>query len=84
VSKWHRLRDIGDRILFGSDFPNIPYPYHEAMTALTRLPGVDDDWLRGVFFDNAARLFAVSPDSVARPPRLKGVERLAAVESLQW
>ena len=24
-----------------------------------RLPGVDDDWLRGVFHDNAARLFGL-------------------------
>lgn len=53
-----RLRALGDRILWGSDFPNIPYGYTDAMTALTRLPGVDDDWLRGVFHDNAAALFA--------------------------
>ena len=53
--------DLGDRILFGSDFPNIPYGYLDAMTALTRLDGVDDDWLRGVFHDNAARLFGLAP-----------------------
>jgi predicted TIM-barrel fold metal-dependent hydrolase len=63
VSEQYRLRDNGDRILFGSDFPNIPYGYYEAMTALTRLPGVDDDWLRGVFYRNAARLFAIRLDS---------------------
>jgi predicted TIM-barrel fold metal-dependent hydrolase len=57
-SEQHRLRGIGDRILFGSDFPNIPYGYHEAMTALTRLSGIDDDWLRAVFYRNAAQLFA--------------------------
>lgn len=56
----HRLRQLGDRILFGSDFPNIPYPYADAMTAITALPGVDDDWLRGVFYRNAARLFGVT------------------------
>jgi predicted TIM-barrel fold metal-dependent hydrolase len=55
-SQHHRLRNVGDRILFGSDFPNIPYGYRDAMTAITRLPGVDDKWLRGVFHDNAARL----------------------------
>lgn len=54
-----RLPAAGDRILFGSDFPNIPYGYFDAMTAITRLPGIDDDWLRGVFYRNAARLFAV-------------------------
>ena len=60
-SQRNRLRDLGDRILFGSDFPNIPYSYAEAMRSLTRLPGVDDGWLRRVFYDNAADLFAV-PD----------------------
>lgn len=57
TSDYARLRGLGDRILWGSDFPNIPYGYTEAMTAVTRLPGVDDDWLRGVFHGNAARIF---------------------------
>jgi uncharacterized protein len=55
-----KLPDAGDRILFGSDFPNIPYTYAEAMTAIVDLPGIDDDWLRGVFYRNAAALFALS------------------------
>jgi hypothetical protein len=58
-----RLPQLGDRILFGSDFPNIPYSYAEAMRAITRLPGVDDHWLRAVFYDNAAALFAVTDTS---------------------
>jgi predicted TIM-barrel fold metal-dependent hydrolase len=57
-SQLNRLRDLGDRILFGSDFPNIPYGYADAMRSLTRLPGVDDAWLRGVFYENAAALFS--------------------------
>lgn len=57
----HRLRDVGDRILFGSDFPNIPYGYATAMTALTTIDGIDDDWLRGVFHRNAAQLFGFTP-----------------------
>lgn len=52
-----RLRDLGDRILFGSDFPNIPYGYADALTAVTRLDHFDDDWRRGVLYDNGARLF---------------------------
>ena len=56
-SQLPRLRQLGDRILFGSDFPNIPYGYADAMRVLTRLPGIDDDWLRGVFYHNAAALF---------------------------
>ena len=55
-----RLPDVSDRILFGSDFPNIPYDYATAMTAITTLDGVDDAWLRGVFYGNAARLFALN------------------------
>jgi predicted TIM-barrel fold metal-dependent hydrolase len=55
-----RLVDLGDRILFGSDFPNIPYGYLEAMQVLTAMDGIDDDWLRGVFHDNAAGLFGLT------------------------
>ncbi|UGY92451.1 amidohydrolase family protein [Streptomyces gobiensis] len=51
-----RLAALGDRILFGSDFPNIPYGYAHALEALTRLDQ-DDDWLRAVCHDNGARLF---------------------------
>jgi uncharacterized protein len=58
-AQYPRLRDLGDRILFGSDFPNIPYGYADAMTVLTQLPGVDDEWLRGVFHGNATGLFGL-------------------------
>ncbi|MFE5295344.1 amidohydrolase family protein [Streptomyces sp. NPDC056632] len=51
-----RLQGLGDRILLGSDFPNIPYPYVHQLDALERL-GLGDDWLRAVCHDNAARLF---------------------------
>ncbi len=57
TSEHRRLRAHPDRILFGSDFPNIPYRFIDAMRVLTRLPGVDDAWLRAVLHDNAARLF---------------------------
>ncbi len=56
-SQLPRLRQLGDRILFGSDFPNIPYGYIDAMRSITRLPGIDDAWLRKVFYENAAALF---------------------------
>jgi hypothetical protein len=56
-SQLNRLRDLGDRILFGSDFPNIPHSYADAMRSLIELPGIDDAWLRGVFHDNTAELF---------------------------
>jgi uncharacterized protein len=52
-----RLRDLGDRVLLGSDFPNIPYPYPEALESLERA-GLGPAWLRAVCHDNAAGLFA--------------------------
>ncbi|MEU8524826.1 MULTISPECIES: amidohydrolase family protein [Streptomyces] len=53
-----RLLDLGDRILLGSDFPSIPYPYGHQLDALARLD-LGDDWLRGVCHGNAARLFGL-------------------------
>lgn len=54
-----RLRRLGDRILFGSDFPNIPYSYADALHSLTELAGMDENWLRGVLYYNAAQLFSL-------------------------
>jgi predicted TIM-barrel fold metal-dependent hydrolase len=59
-AEYPRLRALGDRILFGSDFPNIPHGYPEALAPLTRLDGIDDAWLRGVLYDNAAALFGLA------------------------
>ena len=42
-----RLADLRDKVLLGSDFPNIPYPYAHQLEALERL-GLGDDWLRAV------------------------------------
>ncbi|MFJ9117795.1 amidohydrolase family protein [Streptomyces sp. NPDC102394] len=53
-----RLADLGDRILLGTDFPNIPYPYVEQLRALERL-GLGEEWLRAVCHDNGARLFGL-------------------------
>lgn len=51
-----RLADLGDRILLGTDFPNIPYPYVHQLYALERL-GLGDAWLRAVCHGNATALF---------------------------
>lgn len=56
-SQLPRLNELGHRILFGSDFPNMPCGYADAMRSITNLAGVDDDWLRKVFYQNAADLF---------------------------
>jgi uncharacterized protein len=50
-----RLRDLGDRVVLGSDFPNIPYPYADQIAALASWE-LGDDWLRAVCWHNGARL----------------------------
>lgn len=54
-----RLRDLGHKVLLGSDFPNIPYPYRTQIDALERL-GMGEEWLRAVCWDNGVRLFGGS------------------------
>ncbi|WP_375479181.1 amidohydrolase family protein [uncultured Jatrophihabitans sp.] len=53
-----RYADLGDRIVLGSDFPNIPYAYAEQLAALDGW-GLGDDWLRAVCWDNGARLLGL-------------------------
>jgi predicted TIM-barrel fold metal-dependent hydrolase len=50
-----RLADLGDRIVLGSDYPNIPYPYARQIEALARLD-LGDDWMSAVLHGNGARL----------------------------
>nr|WP_062335462.1 amidohydrolase family protein [Herbidospora sakaeratensis] len=50
-----RLLDYQDRVYFGSDFPNIPYDYAEAVGALVRLD-LGDDWLRAVLYGNGIQI----------------------------
>lgn len=61
-----RLRDLADRIVLGSDFPNIPYPYATQLAALARLD-LDDDWLRGVLWTNPAGCCGCRPRSRPDP-----------------
>jgi hypothetical protein len=49
-----RLARVADRVVFGSDFPNIPYPYAEQVRAVA-------DW--------AAALVSSAPSSTPRLPR---------------
>jgi predicted TIM-barrel fold metal-dependent hydrolase len=53
-----RLTDLGDRVLLGSDFPNIPYPYVHQLEAIERLD-LGSPWIRAVCHDNGARLFGL-------------------------
>jgi predicted TIM-barrel fold metal-dependent hydrolase len=56
-----RLADLGDRVVLGSDFPNIPHPYATQLDSLVRLD-LGDDWLRAVLWSNGARLLGLQPD----------------------
>jgi predicted TIM-barrel fold metal-dependent hydrolase len=47
-----------DKIVLGTDFPNIPYEYAHQVQALERF-GFGDDWLRAVLWENGARLMGV-------------------------
>ncbi|MGH8859994.1 MAG: amidohydrolase family protein [Jatrophihabitantaceae bacterium] len=50
-----RLGALGDRVVLGTDFPNIPYPFAEQLAALERFE-LGEDWLRAVCWTNGARL----------------------------
>ena len=51
-----RLVDLQPKVLLGSDFPTIPYPYAHQLEGLARL-GLGDDWLRDVCWNNGMRIF---------------------------
>ncbi len=50
------LGELSDKVLFGSDYPNIPYSYRHAIESIARL-GLGDEWCRKVLCDNALSLF---------------------------
>lgn len=50
-----RLRELRSRVVLGSDFPNIPYPYAHQLEALHRW-GLGEEWLRDVLWHNGRRL----------------------------
>jgi predicted TIM-barrel fold metal-dependent hydrolase len=55
-----RIRDLGlaGRVVLGSDFPTIPYPYAHQLESLARL-NLGDPWLRAVCWDNPVRLLGL-------------------------
>jgi predicted TIM-barrel fold metal-dependent hydrolase len=50
-----RLDGLRDKVILGTDFPNIPHDYAHQLEVLERL-GLGDDWLRAVCWTNGARL----------------------------
>jgi predicted TIM-barrel fold metal-dependent hydrolase len=53
-----RLAELRDKVLLGSDFPNLPYPYAHQLAALGGL-GLGADWLRAVCWHNPVRLLGL-------------------------
>ncbi|WP_183093123.1 amidohydrolase family protein [Nocardioides stalactiti] len=50
-----RLADLRDRVVYGSDFPTLPFAYADQLNQLAGL-GLGEEWLRAVCWGNAARL----------------------------
>ncbi|MEV5540196.1 amidohydrolase family protein [Saccharopolyspora shandongensis] len=59
-----RLAAHADRIVLGTDFPNIPYPYAEQLAAIVSWAEADDrlgaDFLRAVLHGTPSRLLGLS------------------------
>lgn len=53
-----QLADLQDKVVLGTDFPNIPYAYAEQLAALDRFE-LGADWLRAVCWYNGVRLLRV-------------------------
>ncbi len=58
VALLSRLEAVSGQILFGSDFPTIPYPLSHAVEGVLGLL-LSDQAKRRVLWENAARLFAI-------------------------
>lgn len=54
-----RLGALRNKVVFGTDFPNIPHPYAHQLEVLLRLD-LGDDWMRAVLWHNGARLLRVT------------------------
>ena len=53
-----RLAELQARVLFGSDFPTLPFTYADQLGWLADL-GLGDDWLRDVCWHNGSRLLGI-------------------------
>lgn len=58
-----RLAALQDKVVLGTDFPNIPYPYAHQIEVLQRL-SPSEDWLRDVLWNNGARLLGLTDRGV--------------------
>ena len=59
-----RVAGLSDKILFGTDFPNIPYPLHHAVQSVLNLP-LDDKAKARILYHNALELYCGETASAA-------------------
>lgn len=61
-----QLVDVADKVVFGSDFPNIPYAYYEQVRAVAGWAAAEDrlgaGFLRSVLHDAPARMLGLQPE----------------------
>jgi hypothetical protein len=50
--------EIQDHVMFGSDFPNIPYRYDVALNSISGLQ-IPEDTKHKIYFDNAAKFYGL-------------------------
>ncbi|MHA1371234.1 MAG: amidohydrolase family protein [Promethearchaeota archaeon] len=55
---WDDIEEMQDRIMFGSDFPNIPYDYSRALASIAALP-VKDAVKDKIFLENAEEFYSI-------------------------
>ncbi len=67
-----RLVEVADRVVLGTDFPNIPYPYAEQVEAVVGWadadPRLGDPFLRQVLHGTGARLLRLDDDGRRHDP----------------
>lgn len=68
-----RLAGITDRVVLGTDFPNIPHPYATQLAAIEGWAAADnrlgEPFLRAVLHDNPARLLGLGDTRTLSPAR---------------
>jgi uncharacterized protein len=62
-----RVAALGDRIVFGSDFPTIPHQFAAQVSGLASLH-IGGEWLRNVLWSNGVLLFGLGPPTQPELP----------------
>jgi predicted TIM-barrel fold metal-dependent hydrolase len=66
VTALHLMEDLGDHLVFSTDYPHIDSRYPEAVDAFLELP-ISDDAKRRILWDNCARFYSVDVEPETAP-----------------